>query len=142
MYCRKCGVEVPNNEEICEACRMEQIIIETNAPRLDMSHEGRGAAITSTILSIVGFIMIFVMLGTAATARSGGTPVLVSLLTLGCIIISLLLGINGISAFRRAGRENADRPVASLVCGIIGVVTSGVDIFFYLIVVLSLARFM
>lgn len=141
MYCRKCGVEVPNNEELCEACRMEQIIIDTNAPRLDMSHEARGAAITSTILSIVGFIMVFVTLATAAVGN-GGVTAFVSMLTLGCFVISLILGFNGISAFRRAGRENADRPVASLVCGIIGVATTSFGILYYLIVVVALSQLM
>lgn len=136
MYCRNCGVEVPNNEELCEACRMEQIISETNAPRVDMSHECRGAAITSAVLSIVGLVMVGIMAGLRAFG-SVLVGALFSMTTLGCLIICLILGIRGISAFRRAASVDAARPVASLVCGIIGVVTTGFGMLYYLIAIFA-----
>jgi len=137
MYCRNCGTVVNGNEELCEACRMEQIIHKSETPRIDMSGECRGAAITSAAL---GFGSLFLAIGAFASiaARSGMVTGLLLIGALACIVIAILLGIKGISAFRRAGLHNAIRPIASLVCGIIGVSLAGFSAIYWFFALVAL----
>lgn len=120
MYCRNCGTVVPGNEELCEACRMEQLIQKSQAPKLDMSRESRGAAIVSIILGSIGLLLSIIVYAVMLSVGGGGLLLFVFACGLVCTVFSIINGVRGISAFKRAGRMNAIRPVASLVCGIIG----------------------
>lgn len=134
MYCRNCGTVVPGNEEYCEACRMEQLIHKAGSPSRDMSHEGRGQAIASLCMSAVGFFSTTTIITQIAEA-GGLAPILAAILSVGVvvgIILSLVFGIRGIAAFGRAARYNAQRPVASLVCGVIGVVLACITLCYLL----------
>ncbi|MBE5804361.1 MAG: hypothetical protein E7316_07610 [Clostridiales bacterium] len=142
MYCRNCGTVVPGNEDLCEACRMEQIIQkDQSAPRPDMSGECRGAAICSAILSFVGLILSIVALALAMEELVGGF-VFITMAGLACSVIALINGIRGISAFTRAGRLGATRPIASLICGIIGVsVTAFALLYWFIAIIGAIASF-
>lgn len=138
MYCRNCGTVVPGNEELCEACRMEQIIQRSQTPRPDMSKEGRGAAIAAVILSAIGLILSIAALVTLPITGSGAILFLFAS-GLACAVISIINGIRGISAFRLAGRKNAVRPVASLVCGIVSLNLNAVALIYWFVIMLTFA---
>lgn len=137
MYCRQCGAFVPGYEELCEACRMEMVIQDRKEVQMDLSREGRGIAIASIIVGFVGgfvgglIAMVTGMLGVMPVA------VLMGLVTVGCLVFGIIGGAKGISAFRYACRMNARRPIASLICGIIGLATSCFFLLYWFIMIFS-----
>lgn len=146
MYCRNCGTVVPGYEELCEACRMEMIIQQHKEPQLDMSREKRGIAIASIIVGTVGYLVPFIVLfgviagiGSSSYYRRGlpdgmgVVAVLMSIIAIGCQIFSIIGGAQGIAAFRRAGKMNARRPIASLICGIIGLSDACIFLLYWII---------
>lgn len=150
MYCRNCGTVVPGYEELCEACRMEMIIHRQKEPQLDMSREKRGVAIASIIVGVVGYLVPFIVLFGVLAGMSnsytyrrglpegmGVVAILMSILAIGCQIFGIIGGAQGIAAFRRAGRMNARRPIASLICGIIGLADACIFLLYWVIVIFA-----
>ena len=115
---------------------MERLIHKTEMPQIDMSHEARGSAVASVILSTVGLILMIVTLAVIHMQRA--TATFVAMFACACTAIGIIKGISGISAFKRAGEMDAKRPVASLVCGIVGVVTAGFSCLYFLLVVVAM----
>lgn len=136
MYCQKCGVEVHGFAKLCDACRMEQLSVDEDAPWVDMSSDGRGAAIGSIVMGNLG---IMPLTGAIVSPTRGGTVIWL-LLTLTCLFIGLGLGIRGIAAFRRTAGLKGKRPVASLVCGTIGEVMSGLALIRCLFIAIALLQ--
>ena len=124
MYCRQCGAFVPGYEELCEACRMETVIQQHKEVQMDLSSEGRGIAIASIIVGFVGGFLGGLLTMISAMFEIAPVAVLMGLVTVGCLVFGIIGGAKGISAFRYACRMNARRPIASLICGIIGLATS------------------
>ena len=124
MYCRNCGAYVPGNEALCEACRMELVIQQPREVQMDLSAEGRGIAIASIIVGFVGGFLGGLITMVTAMLEAVPVAILMGLVTVGCLVFGIIGGAKGISAFRYAGRMNARRPIASLICGIIGLATS------------------
>ena len=86
---------------------------------------GFGNALTSTIMGSVGFIFGYIafMLAMLSFGGIGAASYILSFLNLGMSIVALVLGIGSIKVF--SGFKNArPKPVATLVLGIVGVVTS------------------
>ena len=133
MYCRNCGTVVPGNEELCEACRMEQLIHKTQAPRLDMSGECRGSAILSIVMGIIGLIFAVITMVVVPLSYNYAAAGALVIIAIACTVVGIINGISGISAFKRAGQMDAIRPDASLICGIIGLVTSCISAIYVLI---------
>lgn len=132
MYCSKCGKVTYGNNELCESC--QQAAGQTAvAPRLDMSGEGRGAAIGSIVLGIAGIILMAIAFACAAGNSVGGAVFFI-LGSLACLVLGIINGARGIKAFRRAGAMNATRPIASLICGIIGLCTAAIALIYWVII--------
>jgi len=63
-------------------------------------------------------------------AESVGGAVFVGLACLACTVLGIINGIRGIVAFRRACRAKASKPIASLVCGIVGLEIAAVTLIY------------
>lgn len=137
MYCRNCGTVVFNDEDLCESCRIEQAIYAPQPTRIDMSKECRGAAIASAAVGVLGIIVSMTLMSVSVFCGDV-LLVLLILLSAGAAAMAIIQGVRGIKAFRKACRINADRPIASLICGIVGVSAGGLTVL-YTILGLALA---
>lgn len=139
-YCRKCGKEIEQDTGLCEDCRNNELIFEEYEQEPATINEvneletkqreqsngrmfGFGKALVSTIVGVVSVVFayiatVFVLLDEQGVA---GYAVCLTFSIIGAII-SLALGIISIMAFIRKKKEGAPKPIATLVCGIVGCV--------------------
>ena len=146
-YCRKCGKQIETNEELCEDCRNEEIIFgdynscydytkEENSGRMN----GFGKALAScilgsvalSVLSVILNLLVYVIESNQRGSNLVGIVVL-SFFMMGAVVISLIFGMNSIKTFKANIKEGKAKPIATLVCGIVGCVCSGMSILFVLI---------
>ena len=120
-YCNKCGKEILSGE-LCSDCAAaqnnaaEDIIV---APQSRMN--GFGKALTSTILSVVGFIFFYVAM--LLSIASPIAAVFGFIFSLPLVIIPMIFGIQSIKVFKRTSAPDP-KPVATLVLGIVGLAMS------------------
>ncbi len=95
---------------------------------------GFGKALTSTILSEIGFVFVYVALIATIAAPVGG--LVLSLLSLPLIIIPLVMGIASIKVFK-ARRSTCVKPIPTLILGIVGTSTAAVTAWIAIITILA-----
>ena len=151
MYCRNCGKEIGPNETLCTDCRIEEIL-NAKAPaqpqpapapvQTGSKKEGFGGALTSTILGAVAFFIscyaFGLVLGIMLEMNAGygsyipeyimSQGIILTVISLGMGVPSLILGILGMKTFFRAKNEGRIKPVPTLVCGIIGLASGALTL--------------
>ena len=155
MYCKKCGKKLDYDGDLCEECRNRELVYgdeekkaeaETTSTTYDPFDEppigvnpasgygnsayvpdngdrmhGFGKALTAAILSEVA--VVSVALG-----------VFLILATIAMAVISLVFGIQSIKTFVADKNAGKVKPIATLVCGIAGVVAAAVALFVLVVV--------
>lgn len=148
MYCRKCGKQIDYDEPICNECREAEIFFDDSVNN-DFSQpvgdpkEGFGLALASTIIGAITLFIIItaitiitdILVGTIYNV-SAGISSIISTLCLGGAIPALIFGIKSIKCFIAAKRDGRIKPVATLVCGIIGLVLSALAMFYVLLLII------
>ena len=161
MYCRKCGKQIDYDAPICKECEETEIyfgnpetdtqpIAETKfeekpAPQ-GSRKEGFGGALTATILGSISFIISIIAMSLASVAIELSLyydvtglvifTIVFTVISLGCAIPSMILGIKGIRCFIKAKNQGKIKPVATLVLGIVGLVSSAMTILYALLTLL------
>ena len=93
---------------------------------------GFGKALTAAILSEVA--VVFAYLGIYACILSVALGVFLILATIAMAVISLVFGIQSIKTFVADKNAGKVKPIATLVCGIAGVVAAAVALFVLVVV--------
>ena len=152
MYCRNCGKEIDYVAPICKECEEKERLLRGLAASKAQAEkpaqtgdrkEGFSKALASTIIGAVAFfisMVVMVMLLAAAeefqyydVSGITTTCTVLSVLTLGGSIPALIFGIKSIKCFINAKNEGRIKPIPTLVCGIVGVVLSGLTILYSLL---------
>lgn len=154
MYCSKCGKQIDYNALVCKECEnAEMISVETEPkpyvqPIIGNRKEGFRHALISTIVGSITFFLSLIALSVASVAleeyanslfynnfHKGISTVstVLAFLCIGGAIPALILGIMSIRCFICAKNEGRAKPVATLVCGIVGVVMSALTFFYALL---------
>ena len=129
MYCNKCGREILYGT-MCNSCAR----INSYQPLHPLSYDtgsrmaGFGKALVSTILSTIGFIIIYITFFFSALGESGAAFVGIFMST-PLIIIPMIFSIKSIKLFNRCKRDGMVKPIPTLILGINGLVTSICAIF-------------
>lgn len=137
MYCTKCGKYIGTDNELCEDCLKEQqSISEVNEPieeqtfveikQVDVDSgsykTGLGKGIASVVVGYVGIIFAYAsyLLYMPATVDYYVSPAIfiLAILSFGCAIPSLILGIKSIKTFVAEKNAKRKKPIATLVLGI------------------------
>lgn len=122
----------PINKELSKVVFVDEIAPATSeACGMPEPHNrmfGFGRALTSTILSNVGFIFVYASLLVSAVAEIGAAIVLI-ILSLPLIIIPFIFGILSIKVFK-SRKASCVKPVPTLILGIVGLATSAFSAFF------------
>lgn len=138
MYCRYCGAKLEDGADMCDACYEKKYGKITPAEsRLDMSQEGRGAAIASIVLAVVGLFSMLIGIALIAS-EIYGLVVFLGLVSLATTVVSVIMSVRGIKAFIKACKEKAVKPIASLVCGIVGLNFSVVSVIYWIVIFIVL----
>lgn len=162
-YCRKCGK--PTNEApdgLCDNCRNAELIFGdgtfTEKPVEGSRMDGFPKALTSVIVSVVSFIIVLVIYVTVYSAAYmklldyTGVP-LTSLLNdteialivvgyvcaLGGVILSVVFGAMSIAKFVDSKRKGKVKPIATLVCGIVGLAVSATTALYMFLTIILLS---
>lgn len=122
----------PNNAYTPYTPYQPQPTVQPEIPAGNPRMFGFGKALASTILSFVAYIFSAITMGVATVEFSGATVVLL-MMTLGMAIPALVMGVQSIKTFTRAGSLNLPRPIATLVLGIVGTAITALDLFICLI---------
>ena len=167
MYCRKCGRRIDYDALICRECEEEQrrsaesqqveqtVNASVRPAPVGNRKEGFGKALASTIMGSVSFFVFIIALVVMSVASalyissttyygtSGYTAgMLIGFVllfaSLGVSIVSLIFGIQSIKCFVKAKNEGRAKPVATLVCGIVGIVMSAFTLMYGGVFILSL----
>ncbi len=154
MYCVKCGKELKEGYvgSVCEECQgiqNEKAMPEEvknslySANKVNYRMFGFGKALTSTILSVFGYIFsLSGYIGALAVLTVNnmgdvdeGIAVAITLIvmSLPLVIISLIFGIQSINNFKYCKNRNFPKPIPTLILGISGVVFSALSFFFILL---------
>lgn len=154
MYCVKCGKELKEGYvgTVCEECQGIQNEKEIPAEvknslysvnKVNYRMFGFGKALTSTILSVfgylfslMGYIFALAVLTVNGVGNVEGTPdaaVVLIIMSLPLIIIGLIFGIQSINNFKYCKNRNYPKPIPTLILGISGVVFSALSLIFILL---------
>ena len=166
MYCNKCGKEIENGV-LCEECAVIEMpcaeasdeapvkeaevtdpvktipfACEQNTnpfPEPQNRMFGFGKALTSTILSIVGFIFVYIAMILSMVERGAGLPLI--FLSMPLLIIPLIFGILSIKVFMER-KSTCAKPIPTLILGIVGLSTAAFAAFFqFLAFLISISGF-
>lgn len=155
MYCRKCGKQIDYDAPICNECRDAEIFFGDSSNK-DFSQpigdrkEGFGQALASTIIgaitffiSLIAMTIITIAIEEITYGYNGGGSIGISIfLAVSCLggaIPAMIFGIKSIKCFIAAKRDGRIKPIATLVCGIVGLVLSALTIFYVLLTFLMCA---
>lgn len=127
--------EQNGNYENASAPLYANVINNTADPKEDPNNRmyGFGKALASTIVSSFGFLFSLLAFATSATGLSIVGLVLFYPGAIAMSVVSLVLGIKSIKAFRARCKQNCAKPVATLVLGIVGVVQAGFGLLYILL---------
>ncbi|MBQ3115969.1 MAG: hypothetical protein IJC07_02965 [Clostridia bacterium] len=103
----------------------------TPVPQQNSATVGLGKAITGAALGFAGFI--FAIVGMELSILPPAGLILNLLFALPMSIIGLVFGVQSIKTFKQVCKEGGRKPIATLICGIAGVVFSGNALLFVLI---------
>lgn len=166
MYCNKCGKEIENGV-LCEECAVIEMPcaeasdeapvkeaevtdpVETIAfsckqntnplPEPQNRMFGFGKALASTILSIVGFIFVYIAMILSLVEPGAGLPLI--FLSMPLLIIPLIFGILSIKVFMER-KATCAKPIPTLILGIVGLSTAVFAAFFqFLAFLISISGF-
>ncbi len=137
-YCRKCGKEIEQDTGLCEDCRNRELIFEeyeqepvaideankfeTEQPAQSSGRMfGFGKALASAIVGVVSVAFAYIATALALLGEEGvaGCAVCLTFSIVGAIV-SLTFGIISIKTFIQKKNEGEIKPIATLVCGIVG----------------------
>ena len=132
MYCRKCGKEIDYDAEYCLECegREKEVVQpvyyeQPQQPQASVSEpngpgrtEGIGRAITASVLSVVAFMLSAIAIG--VIYDSVGACIVMFIASIPFAIVSMVNGSKSIKVFQNAVTNRYPKPVATLVCGIVG----------------------
>lgn len=123
----------------------------TEAPKQEVKPEpkgnrmdGFGRALASTIVGtfayIFGLVAYVIALAALEITDSGavGGSIVCFLLAIAPAIIALINGIRSVKLFNERRKEGAKKPIATLVLGIVGIVSAAIALLFVLITLLLL----
>lgn len=149
-YCKRCGKFVQTEGDLCEDCRNSELIFgefpTTGAPvapadpgtRMD----GFPKALVSVILGVVSFIFAIVTYVLMSAFIAGGLgvafPIIFGILTVGGIVVSVIFGVKSIVKFVDSKRRGKVKPIATLVCGIVGCASSALAVLYLFLAVILL----
>ena len=146
-YCTKCGKVINYDSSICVDCVAKAKMESENNVRAaytpaypsvpvarvnhavsvtqtsDTKMDGFGMALTSTILASVAFFFSMLMIGFSISAMLGFLILFIN----PPIVISLIFGIKSITLYNK---YSENKPVPTLVLGIVGVSLSGMALLF------------
>ena len=143
MYCSKCGKEIDSGY-ICDGCARREFYIQPSVavstpvaeptfdepvcgmPEPKNRMYGFGKALTSVILSFVGFIFAYIGIIFSAVLPESGLALTIVALPL--IIIPMVLGTKSIKLFN-ARKATCVKPIATLACGIAGLSMAAISAF-------------
>ena len=145
MYCVKCGKAVNElNGDLCSECAGQPVYVQpmyaqpVKPPYGDPANKkvGFGNALTSTITGVIGFVLSYIaFMVSILTFGGGAASVFLTFIGVGLSIVALVLGIGSIKVF--SGFKNArPKPVATLVLGIVGMVSSAIALWISLMYIL------
>ena len=127
MFCRKCGKQIDYDAPICKECEEAEKAFLSSTPTsltepVGDKREGFGGALTATIFgSIAAFIA---MIAFGLMEQEEGISFILTFVVIALSIPALILGIKGMKCFFRAKNAGRIKPIATLVCGIIGLAMS------------------
>lgn len=155
MYCKNCGKKIEYDANVCYECQRDEILfgqsvnaVEThkNTEPCSIKEEkidtGIGKAIAGVILGGMGlfsswFAFMFAMVASMSSGFFGDIYAVERVLAIvfaiiGIVpsIIGIVFGLKSIRRFIKIKNESDERPVATLVLGIVGTATGGFGTFF------------
>lgn len=134
MYCTKCGKEIEGNAVLCDDCLNAELVFEeensqsvqsapVEEPKEGDRMLGFKKALLSTILGGVSFLFADLSFSLLKVIAACGV---FCGLSVALAIPSLVLGIQSVKVFIKAREENKVKPIATLVCGLVGIVNSAI----------------
>lgn len=158
MYCKNCGKFIGNDSDLCDECMMkEQVFSEFSEEKVENSTPDNyqeqpytpqqtsggsevnlGKAIASTILSNIGFFMIyisFIIIGEVelsygyTSSGSYGGAFVIMLIGIVPSILGLVFGIQSIINFKETAITKNPKRIPVLILGISSVVMAGTALF-------------
>ena len=142
MYCRKCGKQLPDNQTLCDECRLKETGAKPEQANTSRMY-GFAKALVGMLLGIVGDVLSSIACGVVniayLTAIVGGNAyynftVLIStvwgltILSIPLLIIAMVFGVQSIKAYNRIQQQGGVKPIPALVLGIIAVVAAALSI--------------
>ena len=166
MYCRKCGKQINYDAPYCKECEETEkffnakkpISTPKDIPTITATPEQRskekmmffGKALASTIVGTIAFILGILALSYITMVYDAEmyissyrlddwttSCITCSFLALGGAIPGLILGISSVKCFCTAKKDGREKPIATLVCGLVGLVSSALTLIY-----ISLSFFM
>ena len=123
MYCQKCGKFVEGDADLCENCRQAPTYAPTTVILPQPVNNGFKKALASTIVSTCGGMLMII--GSFFCTFSDFILTVLGILflsaALAAYILGLIWGIQSIKKFAELKRAGFQKPVATLVLGIVGV---------------------
>jgi hypothetical protein len=141
MYCKKCGKFIGNDSDLCDECRAKEEVFSEfggsttedtaktyyNADAYTYTKEvSLGMPIAATILSHIGFFMVYL----------GVISVTMFILGLVPSILGLIFGVRSIGYFKSTSAIRSGKRIPVLILGIVSVVMSGLALFIATLVLL------
>ena len=156
MYCRKCGKQINYDAPMCMECEEMEKLFNTSKPvatPADMTvaktPEQRskermmffGKALASTIVGTIAFILGILAFSYISVAYESyisnyrwsdliSSCVTYAFFGLGGAIPGLILGVSSVKCFCTAKKDGREKPVATLVCGLVGLVSSALTLIY------------
>ena len=126
MYCKKCGKFVEGESDLCENCRQAPTYAQTTVIPPQPVNNGFKKALASTIVSEGGGMLMVIGLFFCNFSEFiltvlGILGILFLSAALAAYILGLIWGIQSIKKFAELKRAGFQKPVATLVLGIVGV---------------------
>ena len=156
MYCKKCGKFIGTDADICDECKQKEALANENVlfqysdldQNINMNTDANanvnmnftqpvnvpqntsainlGKAIAATILSVVGFIFMYV--GILCCIGAPGVGVVLMMLGLAPSILGLIFGIQSIANFKQTSYIRSGKRIPVIILGISAVADAAISL--------------
>lgn len=143
MFCNKCGKIINEGETLCEDCKYTCTVEIESAPK-----PSRITGLKKSIISAAfgETALMLAIIAMALCLLNQITAFVLSLIACALITFSVIYGVQSIKCFVFAKNNGHPKPIATLICGILGPVFSVASLYYliltFLICVLQMESIM
>ena len=144
MYCKKCGKFINSDASVCNECAEEMLRKEQGSTKTEQTYtakpqtqtvqrgnimEGFGKALAAAIIPEVAAIvgMIGFVVGASGLHKATGiysVGAFVMFVSIALCVVAIVFGAKSISLANGLARDGYKRPIATMICGIVGLVSA------------------